>query len=298
MLIPNLQPNKIMEKIKTAYQYNLPQHGITRLVGKLAASKNQLIKKTFINWFLKQYPINMTEAANEDPNSYATFNQFFTRALKPGVRPLDNKPDAIISPVDGKVSQAGKIINGNIFQAKGHSFTLSELIGDQAEFVDQYQAGEFATLYLAPKDYHRIHMPVAAELIAMTYVPGRLFSVNPATARTIPRLFARNERVIAHFKTDLGPMAMILVGATIVGSIETTWSGVVTPPTGPTVKTWHYKASQHSFKKGDEMGRFLLGSTVILLFGKDKITWSDTCTADTPIQMGRVLASIGTPKLA
>ena len=279
-----------MEKLKTAYQYILPQHALTRLVGKLAASKNKLIKRSFINFFLKQFDINMAEAANEDPESYATFNAFFTRALKADARPLAGDEQAIVSPVDGMVSQSGKIINGDIFQAKGHSFTLSELVGNEAEFIDRYQDGEFATLYLSPKDYHRIHMPVDAELKAMTYIPGRLFSVNPATARTIPRLFARNERVVAHFETDSGPMAMVLVGATIVGSIETIWSGVVTPPTGPVVKTWHYNKSQHTFKKGDEMGRFLLGSTVVLLFGKDQISWAESCSADLPLRMGEIIA--------
>ncbi|MCP3673446.1 MAG: phosphatidylserine decarboxylase [Gammaproteobacteria bacterium] len=279
-----------MEKLKTAYQYILPQHGLTRLVGKLAASKNKLIKRSFINFFLKQFDINMAEAANEDPESYATFNDFFTRALKTDARPLAGDEETIVSPVDGVVSQSGKIINGDIFQAKGHRFTLSELIGNETEFNDRYQDGEFATLYLSPKDYHRIHMPVNAELKTMTYIPGRLFSVNPATARTIPRLFARNERVVVHFETQNGPMAMVLVGATIVGSIETIWSGVVTPPTGPVVKTWHYTKSQHIFKKGDEMGRFLLGSTVVLLFGKDQISWSDSCSADSPLRMGEVIA--------
>ncbi len=279
-----------MEKLKTAYQYILPQHGLTRLVGKLAASKNKLIKRSFINFFLKQFDINMAEAANEDPESYATFNDFFTRALKIDARPLAGDEKSIVSPVDGVVSQSGKIINGDIFQAKGHSFTLNELVGNESEFIDRYQDGEFATLYLSPKDYHRIHMPVDAELKAMTYIPGRLFSVNPATARTIPRLFARNERVVAHFETDKGPMAMVLVGATIVGSIETIWSGVVTPPTGPVVKTWHYTKPQHTFKKGDEMGRFLLGSTVVLLFGKDQISWADSCSADSPLRMGEAIA--------
>jgi len=280
-----------MEKIKTAYQYILPQHGLTRLVGKLAASKNRIIKQAFINFFLKQFDINMSEAAIEDPEQFETFNDFFTRELKPGARPLDNDENTIVSPVDAVVSQSGKIINGDIFQAKGHSFTLNELVGNESDFVERYQEGEFATLYLSPKDYHRIHMPVDAELTAMTYVPGRLFSVNPATARTIPRLFARNERLVAHFETKSGPMAMVLVGATIVGSIATVWSGVVTPPTGPAVKTWTYQKSQYCFKKGDEMGRFLLGSTVILLFGENQITWHDDCAAESTVRMGRAIAA-------
>jgi len=284
-----------MEKIKTGYQYIFPQHGITRLVGKLASSKNKFIKSAFINFFLKQFDINMSEAAIENPKNFATFNDFFTRELKPGVRLQENDPKIITSPVDGVVSQSGKIINGDIFQAKGHSFTLNELVGNEVEYIDRYQQGEFATLYLSPKDYHRIHMPIDAELTAMTYVPGRLFSVNPVTARTIPRLFARNERLVVHFDTAHGDMAMVLVGATIVGSIETVWSGVVTPPTGPEVKTWQYTKSQHSFKKGDEMGRFLLGSTVILLFAKDRINWLDACTAESPIRLGQALAdTVGT----
>lgn len=288
-----------MEKLKTAYQYLLPQHGITRLAGKLAASENRFIKRQFIQFFLSNFDIDMTEAANEDPRSYASFNDFFTRALKPDARPIAEDPKAIISPVDGEVSQAGNIINGDIFQAKGHNYALANLLGNEEDFIDSYLGGTFATLYLSPKDYHRIHMPIDAELTAMTYVPGRLFSVNQATARTIPGLFARNERLVVHFITQSGPMAMVLVGATIVGSIETVWAGVVTPPTGPAVKTWHYRSqnsqsqnmqSQHSFKRGDEMGRFLLGSTVILLFGKDQISWADECKAEAPLRMGQVLA--------
>ncbi len=284
----------IMEKLKTAYQYLLPQHGITRLAGKLAASENKFIKQRFIQFFLSNFDIDMTEAAIENPHDYSSFNDFFTRALKPGARPIDDDPNAIISPVDGEVSQAGKIINGEIFQAKGHHYTLANLVGNDDEFISSYMGGNFATLYLSPKDYHRIHMPIDAELTAMTYIPGRLFSVNQATARTIPGLFARNERLVAHFNTDLGPMAMVLVGATIVGSIETVWAGVVTPPSGPAVKTWHYisqnSKSQHNFKRGDEMGRFLLGSTVILLFGKDKINWVDECVAEALLKMGQILA--------
>lgn len=280
-----------MEKLKTAYQYIIPQHGLTRFVGKLASSKNKFLKRAFINYFLKNFDIKMYEALIEDPEEFETFNAFFTRELKPGIRPLPADVEAIVSPVDGKVSQLGDIINGDIFQAKGHSFTLSELVGNETEFTTPYEDGKFATIYLAPKDYHRIHMPVDGELKAMTYIPGRLFSVNPATARTIPRLFARNERVVAHFDTEAGPLAMVLVGATIVGSIATVFSGVVTPPRGPAVKTWHYTKGQHSFQKGQEMGRFLLGSTVVMLFGKEKINWNDECDADKTLQMGESIAS-------
>ncbi len=279
-----------MEKLFTAYQYFLPQHGITRLVGKLAKSKNKIIRKLFIRFFLSKFAIDMSEAAIEDPGSYNTFNDFFTRALKPGARPIADDPKTLISPVDGEVSQAGKINNGEIFQAKGHDYTLGNLLGNEAGYIAPYLDGNFATLYLSPKDYHRIHIPIDAELKAMTYVPGRLFSVNQATARTIPGLFTRNERVIAHFKTELGPMAMVLVGATVVGSIETVWSGVVTPPRGPAVRTWHYEKQQHCFNRGDEVGRFLLGSTVILIFGKDKINWVDECVAAARIKMGQPLA--------
>jgi len=280
-----------MEKLFTAYQYILPQQGVTRLVGWLAASNNKFIKGLFIRFFLSRFNIDMTEASIEDPDAYATFNDFFTRALKKGIRPIDDDPKIIISPVDGEVSQAGKIINGEIFQAKGHHYTLANLLGNESDFIKPYLNGNFATLYLSPKDYHRIHMPVDAELSAMTYVPGRLFSVNHATARTIPGLFARNERIIAHFNTEFGPLAMVLVGATIVGSIETVWSGVVTPPTGPAVKTWHYGKDQHIFNRGDEMGRFLLGSTVILLFGKDQVNWVDQCSAGVPVKMGQALGA-------
>jgi len=279
-----------MEKLKTAYQYIIPQHGLTRLVGKLASSKNKMLKKAFINYFLKNFDINMSEALIENPEEFASFNDFFTRELKPGIRPLPDNLDAIVSPVDGKISQIGDIISGNIFQAKGHSFTLKELLGNEADLVSPYEDGKFSTIYLAPKDYHRIHMPLDGELTAMTYIPGRLFSVNPATARTIPRLFARNERLVFHFDTKAGPLAMVLVGATIVGSIATVFSGVVTPPTGPAVRTWHYTKGQHSLNRGEEMGRFLLGSTVILIFAKDQINWADDSTADTSLRMGQGLA--------
>ena len=283
-----------MESLKTAYQYILPQHLLTRFVGKLAASKKSFIKQNFIDWFIGRFNVDMTEALDEDPKSYACFNDFFTRPLKDGARPIDDSPTSIVSPVDGAVSQAGPIEDGYIFQAKGHRYTLHELLGGEQEWVDAYQDGEFATLYLSPKDYHRIHMPVAGKLMAMTYVPGRLFSVNPITARTIPRLFARNERVIAHYQTELGPMAMVLVGATIVGSIETTWSGIVTPPTGPAVKTWRYDNNESSidFERGQEMGRFRLGSTVILIFGKDVMTWDESLKPEASIRMGRPIASV------
>jgi len=282
-----------METLKTAYQYILPQHTLTRLVGKLAKSKNKWIKDTFIRLFLNNFDINLSEAVIEDPAEFSTFNDFFTRALKPSARTIDADPHSVVSPVDGAVSQAGAITEDLLFQAKGHTFSLSDLLGftDQAsEVTEQYLDGQFTTIYLAPKDYHRIHMPVDGELTSMTYVPGQLFSVNPITARTIPNLFARNERVVAHFNTDFGPLAMVLVGATIVGSIETVWSGVVTPPQGKIVEHWEYKPGQHVFKKGDEMGRFLLGSTVILVFGKDKIQWHNRCSPESTLQLGQAIA--------
>ncbi len=283
-----------MEKLKTAYQYLLPQHALTRLVGKLAQSKNRFIKKALIGFFLKNFDINLSEAVIDNPDDFETFNDFFTRALKPGIRTIDSDPQRLVSPVDGVVSQSGDIIDGDIFQAKGHSFTLAELLGGNSvdsDLVDQYMDGTFSTMYLAPKDYHRIHMPVDASLKSMTYIPGRLFSVNPATVRTIPRLFARNERLVAHFETAFGPMAMVLVGATIVGSIETVWSGVVTPPRASNVRSWQYESSQHQFSKGEEMGRFLLGSTVILLFAKDKMNWMESSNASSPLKLGEAIAT-------
>lgn len=246
----------------------------------------------------------MSEAVQQDISAYSCFNEFFTRPLHAGARPISNQNKAIACPVDGYVSQAGKIRAGNIFQAKGRSYSLQELLADDQEWMTRFDNGQFATLYLSPKNYHRIHMPVSGNLQKVTYVPGRLFSVNPATARAIPRLFARNERVITYYETEAGPMAMILVGAIFVGGMETVWQGVITPPHGKRLQHWQYPSlsgnsnqspdSQDNKKlnlqKGDEMGRFNMGSTVILLFPENSIEWQQLLPG-MPIQMGQSIAT-------
>ncbi|GIU18002.1 phosphatidylserine decarboxylase proenzyme [Shewanella colwelliana] len=285
-----------MDKLKIALQYIMPKHLLSRLVGKLAAAELGAVTTAVIKWFIKQYKIDMSEAANSAPESYASFNAFFTRALKPGIRPLCDDDDYIVHPVDGAVSQCGPIKEGRIFQAKGHEYSSLALLGDQADDAKRFEGGDFATIYLAPKDYHRMHMPIKGTLSKMTYVPGELFSVNPLTAENVPGLFARNERVVAIFETEIGPMAMVLVGATIVASIETVWAGTVTPPTGKKVFTWDYPTQGPdalTLEKGDEMGRFKLGSTVVMLFAKDAIeAFADGVEPKAVTRMGQAFAKI------
>lgn len=285
-----------MDKLKIALQYMMPKHLLSRLVGKLAAAELGMVTTSVIKWFIKQYKIDMSEAAQSEPEAYASFNAFFTRALKPGIRPLCDDDDYIVHPVDGAVSQCGPIKSGRIFQAKGHDYSALALLGDQVDDAKRFEGGDFATIYLAPKDYHRIHMPIKGTLSKMTYVPGELFSVNPLTAENVPGLFARNERVVAIFETEIGPIAMVLVGATIVASIETVWAGTVTPPTGKKVFTWDYPTEGPealTLDKGEEMGRFKLGSTVVMLFAKDAIEeFADGVKPKAVTRMGQAFAKI------
>ncbi|AQS40161.1 phosphatidylserine decarboxylase precursor [Shewanella psychrophila] len=285
-----------MDKVKIALQYIMPKHLVSRLVGKLAAAELGSITTTGIKWFIKQYKIDMSEAAQSEPEAYKTFNDFFTRSLKSGVRPLVQNQDYIVHPVDGAISQCGPINDGQIYQAKGHEYSSLALLGDQADDAKRFEDGDFATIYLAPKDYHRIHMPVKGTLSKMTYVPGELFSVNPLTAANVPGLFARNERVVAIFETEIGPIAMVLVGATIVASIETVWAGTVTPPTGKKVFTWDYPTDGPealTLEKGAEMGRFKLGSTVVMLFAKDALDgFADGVVPKAVTRMGQAFAKI------
>ncbi|WP_394147618.1 archaetidylserine decarboxylase [Shewanella atlantica] len=285
-----------MDKIKIALQYMMPKHLISRLVGKFAAAELGSITTAGIKWFIKQYKIDMSEAAQSEAEAYKTFNDFFTRPLKPGIRPLCNDKEYIVHPVDGAVSQCGPIKDGQIFQAKGHEYSSLALLGNQVDDAKRFEEGDFATIYLAPKDYHRIHMPIKGTLSKMTYVPGDLFSVNPLTAENVPGLFARNERVVALFETEIGPMAMVLVGATIVASIETVWAGTVTPPTGKKVFTWDYPTEGPdalTLDKGDEMGRFKLGSTVVMLFAKDALDeFAEAVEPGAVTRMGQPFAKI------
>ncbi|KZN31931.1 archaetidylserine decarboxylase [Pseudoalteromonas luteoviolacea] len=284
-----------LDKIKIALQYALPKHAVSRLVGKLAAAQAGALTTQLIKLFIKQYKIDMSEALYEDPAHYKTFNEFFTRPLKPGIRPLASEEHILAHPVDGAISQLGDVVDGQIIQAKGHDYSLQTLLGGNEQDVSPYLGGKFATIYLAPKDYHRIHMPVDGVLRKMIYVPGDLFSVNPLTAQNVPNLFARNERVVAIFDTDIGPLSMVLVGATIVASIETIWAGTVTPPAGKDIFTWHYPADGDNaikLKKGDEMGRFKLGSTVILAWGADKADFLADQQPETVTRMGTPFATI------
>ncbi len=279
-------------QLKVLSQYLIPQHGISLLMGKIAESESSRIKNGFINWFINQYGIDMSIAKRETAEEYTTFNDFFTRSLKDGMRPIA-EGNNLVNPADGKVSQLGKIENGFIFQAKDHLFSAKTLLGGDEELAKPFKNGEFATIYLSPKDYHRVHMPIDGRLTKMIHVPGNLFSVNPLTARNVPNLFARNERLVAMFDTAIGPVAMVLVGATIVGSIETVWHGTVTPPTRDKLKVWDYPIENEvELKKGEEMGRFKLGSTVVMLFPENTIEWDKSMKAYAPTVMGSELAAI------
>lgn len=270
-------------------QYVLPKQALTALAGKLANIRGGGVTTSFIQWFAGKYGVNMAEAANPDFAAYPTFNEFFTRPLKAGARPMAQT--ALVSPVDGAVSQLGAIKQDQIFQAKGHSYSTRALVGGDADLASQFEDGSFATIYLSPKDYHRIHMPCDGLLTRMIYVPGDLFSVNPATARGVPGLFARNERVVCVFETATGPFVLTLVGATIVGSMATVWHGVVNPPRTRQVREWRYEDQNIVLKKGDEMGRFLLGSTVVLLFPKEgHVQFNPTWQATTPVRMGEPMS--------
>ncbi|KAA0874735.1 archaetidylserine decarboxylase [Nitrincola tapanii] len=271
-------------------QHCLPQHLISRCVGALANSETPWIKNQFIRWFHKRYAINMTEAIEENPLAYPSFNAFFTRALKPELRPIAEDPEHLVSPADGAISQLGKIDHGRIFQAKGRSYSLTTLLGGDLDRAAPFIQGEFATIYLSPRDYHRVHMPIAGVLRETLYIPGDLYSVNQTTAEGVDNLFARNERLVAIFDTEIGPMAMVLVGAMIVAGIETVWEGQVAPVLKqPRILSRSLNPSI-SLNKGDEMGRFKLGSTVILLFGQNALNWSTQLQAGSPVRMGETLA--------
>ncbi len=265
-------------------QHLLPKQALTTLAGRVAAAKGGAMTTALIKWFVDQYGVNMREAAEPDAAKYETFNDFFTRALKPGARPISNGD--LVCPVDGAISQCGEIEADQILQAKGHQYSVSALLGGDGELAADYVDGSFATIYLSPKDYHRIHMPCDGRLLRMIHVPGDLFSVNPATARSIPGLFARNERVICVFETETGPFVLILVGATIVGSMATVWHGVVNTERPGTVRQWRYEDQDIRLAKGDEMGRFQLGSTVIMLFRPNYIMFDRKWKADLKVRMG------------
>lgn len=284
-----------LKQIAIKAQYILPKHALSRLVGRFASARAGVFSQLYIRWFIKRYHVDMSEAVHEDPADYNTFNDFFTRALKPEARPLQADGLDLAHPVDGAVSQLGKIEGDSIIQAKNHDYSLVKLLGGNESDAAPYKNGQFATIYLAPRDYHRIHMPLDGTLRKMTYVPGDLFSVNPLTAASIPGLFARNERVVCFFDSAQGPYTLTLIGATIVASIETVWAGTVTPPTGPRIHSWEYPAEGFNsvhLKRGEEMGRFKLGSTVVLTFPDEMMFFEENLQPGDITRMGEVMGQL------
>ncbi|MDO8250000.1 MAG: archaetidylserine decarboxylase [Rhodoferax sp.] len=276
------------DRLAVLPQYLLPKQAITQFAGLIAGARGGKLTTRLIAWFVRRYGVNMGEAANPDLASYATFNEFFTRALKEGARPLASAD--LICPVDGAISQFGAMAGDQLFQAKGHHYSSTALVGGDAALAARLDEGSFATLYLSPKDYHRIHMPCDGRLIRMIYVPGELFSVNPTTARGVPGLFARNERVVCVFESVRGPFVLVLVGATIVGSMATVWHGVVNAERGGKVREWRYDDQSIVLKQGEEMGRFLLGSTVVMLFPKSPLQFNPTWAPGGAIRLGEAMA--------
>ena len=278
------------DRLAVLPQYLIPKQALTVLAGKLAGAQAGGLTTAVIRWFVGRYGVNMAEAANPDIASYASFNEFFTRPLKADARPLAEAD--FLCPVDGAISQFGPIERDQIFQAKGHQYSTTALVGGDRELAARFENGHFATLYLSPRDYHRIHMPCDGRLTRMVYVPGALFSVNPTTARGVPGLFARNERVVCVFESAHGPFVLTLVGATIVGSMATVWHGVVNPPRPGVVREWRYDGETAvNLKKGEEMGRFLLGSTVVMLFPKQTLRFNPEWSPARAIRMGEAMAS-------
>jgi phosphatidylserine decarboxylase len=283
----------VSDQLFVLMQHLLPKQALTTVAGKLANIRGGALTTAFSRWFAGRYGVNMAEAANSDFAHYPTFNEFFTRALKPGARPLAQAD--LICPVDGAISQIGPITGAagdQIFQAKGHHYSTTALVGGDASLARLFDGGHFATIYLSPKDYHRIHMPCDGRLLRMIHVPGDLFSVNPATARGVPGLFARNERVVCLFESARGPFVLTLVGATIVGSMATVWHGVVNPPRPGQVRDWDYRDQRIEFKQGDEMGRFLLGSTVVMLFPKGPLRFNASWREAQPVRLGEKMADL------
>ncbi|QCP54328.1 phosphatidylserine decarboxylase [Trinickia violacea] len=276
------------ERLFVQLQHLLPKLLITRVLGFLAQRRAGVLTQWAIRRFIAHYNVDLTEAVQREPSAYATFNDFFTRALLPGVRPLATA--RLVCPVDGAISQSGRIERDQIFQAKGKSFSSSALLAGNEELARQFDDGLFATLYLSPRDYHRIHMPCEGRLISMSYVPGELYSVNPATARGVDALFARNERVVCHFDSPYCPFALVLVGAAIVGSIATAWHGVVNPPRSHSVRHWDYRGRNITLMQGEEMGRFLLGSTVVVLFPQGPLQLNPDWASTRAVYLGEAMA--------
>lgn len=282
------------ERFEVFLQYLLPKQALTEFGSYIASMRGGAVTTRIIRWFVGKYGVNMAEAANPDLSSYPTFNEFFTRALKPGARPLATAD--LVCPVDGAISQFGAIEGDRIFQAKGHDYSTTALVGGDRALSAQFEGGSFATIYLSPRDYHRIHMPMGGRLLRMIYVPGELFSVNPATARGVPGLFARNERVVCVFESARGPFVLVLVGATIVGSMATVWHGVVNPPRTKEVREWRYEGQLPvDLAQGDEMGRFLLGSTVVMLFPRGPCRFNPAWAPGAAVRLGEMMATCAEP---
>ena len=275
------------DRLAVLPQYLIPKQALTALAGWVAGRQWGSTTTALIDRFVQRYHVNMSEAANPDTASYKSFNEFFTRPLRADARPLAQAD--FVSPVDGAISQCGPIEGDQVFQAKGHGYSTRALVGGDAALAAQFQDGTFATLYLSPRDYHRIHMPCAGRLTRMIHVPGDLFSVNPTTARGVPGLFARNERVVCVFEGEHGPFVMVLVGATIVGSMATVWHGVVNPPRPGQLREWTYEMGNIALTQGEEMGRFLLGSTVVLLYPRGVMQFNADWTPTRPIRMGEAM---------
>lgn len=286
----------MFDRLKLGLNHFLPKKWLTELAGWGASRRAGWLTKAVIDIFVWFYKVDMSEARKPDTASYRTFNDFFVRPLKDEARPIEADPNLVVLPADGAISQLGHIDGNQLFQAKGHFYSLEALLAGNEEMAAQFRDGNFATIYLAPRDYHRVHMPCNGILREMIYVPGDLYSVNPLTARNIPNLFARNERVICYFDTDFGPMVQILVGATIVGSIETVWAGTITPPREGVIKRWHYPAADAEgavvLLKGQEMGRFKLGSTVINLFAPGRLKMAESLEAESKTRIGQPMAII------
>ena len=280
----------------TALTYVLPHRLLSSLARALAYSRRPALKQWLIDTVARRFGVDLDEAAEPDPRAYPSFNAFFTRALKPGARAADPDPRALLMPADGRISQCGAITanadgTGRIFQAKGQSFTTAELLGD-ADAGALFDGGVFATVYLSPRDYHRVHMPWAGRLRETVHVPGRLFSVGPDAVRSVPRLFARNERLVCHFDTDFGPMAMVMVGALLVSGVETVWSGVEIPPYGGPVTVKDYRGADIALERFAEMARFNYGSTVIVLLPRGVATLAPALAPETAVKLGQRLATL------
>ncbi len=281
----------LWDRIATLPQYLIPQHALSVLMHKLTRCEWIWFKNIFIRFIVKKYKVNINEAKTSELGAYASFNAFFTRELQAGARQVAPGEGTVVSPVDGAISQQGAIKAGQIIQAKGREYSVLELLGGDQALAKQYENGQFSTIYLSPRDYHRIHMPLTGKLKTMAYIPGKLFSVSPRTARTVPNLFARNERVVTVFDTEFGPMVLVLVGAIFVGSMETVWEGQITPEYGKKIKQWDYQYNPELIlQKGEEMGRFNMGSTVVMLMPKDCPSFNDSFKAGSTVIMGQALS--------